>query len=1054
MTIISPRSFETEPSSNSTAITFNNRASINWLMMIYFTSGICSLIDEVIWVRLLKLTLGNTVYATSIVVSTFMAGLALGALIMSRYSDRIKRQLRLYALIETLITIAALLLPWALKIADRVYVWFYRTYEPTQKELLVVQVVISGLLVLGPSMLMGSTFPLLGRYVTSLENQTGRLVGRLYALNTLGAAVGCFLAGFVLIRSMGIMGTLYTAAIINIFVAFAGWFLSRFSRATVGEKDQEEPHEIGHRPPSHGVNVEIAGTTSGGGRMYVLLFAFFLSGLISISYELLWMRSIVHLLSGYTYVFSSVLTIYLLGNVIGAGIGSGLVKELKSPAAGFAVTLCLLGICGIFYLPLLIHWTSDILPRIDREVELASMSISFSTYMIRPLVQSAFLFLLPSIMMGVGFPIALQAWAGNVHRVGRTTGTAYGTNTIGAVAGGIATGFIFIPLLGLQLTMSILSLAGIWIAGLIWMLFARSNKASGRLGLLAVAVLTTLIVGIMPTDMFETVVQSNPRLPEQLEFVTAKEGVATTVSLHRDPREDTLYLYTSGQRVAGDTYFWRSDQKMLGHFGVLLNSKAKKVLSVGFGSGESTACMALHKIERADCVEIAPEIVELSSRFFRHINLGDKLNDEIGMIYMDAKNYIHLTDVKYDAIVNDSIHPKHFAENSSLYAREYFEDARERLDENGLFISWIPTHNVEPIYVINSIIGTMMEVFPYVTIWYMTPDPAQYFLVVGSEQPQYFSPRHIEMELSKDGVHESLSEININNSMDVMSCYIGDENDLRRFIHSYTINSDFRPFIEFTTADRPSGSLMFRRFISSLRSNSVYEHIDWKGFSREQKSKWLSEYATVHNASNYLLASNGTSDPLERLSYCMEGLTILPDNPALLSLRIRTEKEIFAVCSSRINSNRTEDALLQTDKMLKIYPHSAVAWLIKSLYMQNKGKFQEGLVAAETAVRLAPEMADAHFVLGSILCRTGQLDAAIAEYNNALLLSEQPQKFAIYNQARILDTLANTRIASGENIETKPISEKRMLGLWHGLPAHEHGQDGRATGIADEVSVD
>jgi len=863
---------------------------------------------------------------------------------------------------------------------------------PTQKELLVVQVVISGLLVLGPSMLMGSTFPLLGRYVTSLESQTGRLVGRLYALNTLGAAVGCFMAGFVLIRSMGIMGTLYTAAIINIFVAFAGWFLSRFSRATVGEKDKEEPHEIGHRPPSHGVNVEIAGTTSGGGRMYVLLFAFFLSGLISISYELLWMRSIVHLLSGYTYVFSSVLTIYLLGNVIGAGIGSGLVKELKSPAAGFAVTLCLLGICGIFYLPLLIHWTSDILPRIDREVELASMSISFSTYMIRPLVQSAFLFLLPSIMMGVGFPIALQAWAG--------------------------------------------------------------NKASGRLGLLAVAVLATLIVAIMPTDMFETVVQSNPRLPRQLEFVAAKEGVATTVSLHRDPREETLYLYTSGQRVAGDTYFWRSDQKMLGHFGVLLNSKAKKVLSVGFGSGESTACMALHKIERADCVEIAPEIVELSSRFFRHINLGDKLNDEIGMIYMDAKNYIHLTDVKYDAIVNDSIHPKHFAENSSLYAREYFEDARERLNENGLFISWIPTHNVEPIYVINSIIGTMMEVFPHVTIWYMTPDPAQYFLVVGSVQPQYFSPRHIEMELSKDGVRESLSEININNSMDVMSCYIGDENDLRRFIHSYTINSDFRPFIEFTTADRPSGSLMFRRFISSLRSNSVYEHIDWNGFSREQKSKWLSEYATVHNASNYLLASNGTSDPLKRLSYCMEGLAILPDNPALLSLRIRTEKEIFAVCSSKINSNRTEEALLLADKMLKIYPHSAVAWLIKSLYMQNKGKFQEGLVAAETAVRLAPEMADAHFVLGSILCRTGRLDAAIAEYNNALLLCEQPQKFAIYSQARILDTLANTRIASGENIESKPISEKRMLGLWHGLPAHEHGQDGRATGIADEVSVD
>ena len=1042
MTAILQRNSEIEPYSNGSDIIFAKQTNINLLMMIYFASGICSLIDEVIWVRLIKLTLGNTVYATSIVVSTFMAGLALGALVMSRYSDRIKRQLQLYAFIETLITISALLLPWTLKIADKIYIWFYRTYAPTPVELLVFQVVISGTLLLVPSMLMGSTLPLLGRYVTSLENQAGRLVGRLYALNTLGAAVGCFMAGFVLIRSMGVMGTLYTAAIINSFVALAGWLLSRFSEAPAVGKGRE----------TQVADVEIVWSNSDCGRMYVLLFAFFLSGFISIGYELLWMRSIVHLLSGYTYVFSSVLTIYLLGNVIGAGIGSGLVKELKSPVAGFAVTLCLLGICGIFYLPLLIHWTTEILPRIDREVELARMSISFSIYMIRPLVQCAFLFLLPSIMMGVGFPLALQAWAGHIHKVGRTTGTAYGANTIGAVVGGIVTGFIFIPLLGLQLTISILSLTGIWIAALIWMFFAKRNRASVRPELFVLAAISTIIVVIMPTNLFETVVQNNPRLPEQLKFVAAAEGVTTTVSLHRDPREDTLYLYTSGQRVAGDTYFWRSDQKMLGHFGVLLNSKSKKVLSVGFGSGESTACMALHKLERADCVEIAPEIVELSSRFFRHINLGERLTDEIGMIYMDAKNYIHLTDVKYDAIVNDSIHPKHFAENSSLYAKEYFKDAKKRLNENGLFISWIPTHNVEPAYVINSIIGTMTEVFPYVTIWYMTPDPAQYFLVVGSEQPQYFSPRHIEKELSKDGVRESLSEININNSMDVMSCYIGDENDLRRFIRSYTTNSDFRPFIEFTTADKPSGSLMFRRFVWSLRRNSVYEHIDWNGFSPEQKSKWLSEYAAVYSASNYLLASNGTSDSLERLSFCMEGLAILPDNPALLNLRKRTEKEIFDICSSRINSYRTEDALLLAEKMLKVYPHSAVAWLIKSLSLQQKDKLSEALVAAQTAVRLAPETTDTHFIHGTILFCTGQTEAGIIECNNALRLSEQPRKFAIYSQASMMDILENTRFAPGENIEAELTSGKKMLGLsgvLESIALHPSG-----TGIANEASAD
>ncbi|MGD2094374.1 MAG: fused MFS/spermidine synthase [Phycisphaerales bacterium] len=1015
-----------EDTAEGETITLRKR-NINRLMLIYFASGVCSLIDEVVWVRLLKLILGNTVYASSIVVSTFMGGLALGAFIMSRYSDNIKNRLQLYALLETLITISALSLPWALKIIDKAYIWFYHSFDPTHRELLVVQIIVSGLILLIPSVLMGSTLPLLGRFITSLEKEAGRLVGKLYTLNTFGAAVGCFLAGFVLLRLFGVMGTLYVAAALNLFVAFGGWSLSKSSENKFEERS-EEILLISTKPTL---------SKAPDGRLYVLALAFLLSGAISIGYELLWMRSIIHLLSGYTYVFSSVLTVYLLGNVIGAGIGSGLVKGLKCPAKGFAVTLYLLGICGVFYLPLLIIWTSKVLPDIEREVELANMIVPFSTYMVKPLVQSAFLFLLPSIIMGIGFPIALQAWTNHMHKIGRSTGMAYCANTIGAVMGGIVTGFILLPLLGLQITISLLGLAGIWIAGVIWLIFTRNSGYARRFGFLMAAALFTAIIVKMPSDLFDTIVKSNPMLPEQLELVAVREGASTTVSLYKDPSENTLYLYTSGQRVAGDTYFWRSDQKMLGHFGVLLNSKAKKVLSIGFGSGESTACMALHKLERADCVEIAREIVDLSSRFFRHINLGDRLSDEIGMIYMDAKNYIHLTNTKYDAIVNDSIHPKHFAENSSLYAKEYFEDAKERLDENGLFISWIPTHNVEPMSVLNSIIGTMMEVFPHVTIWYMTPDPAQYFLVVGSEQPQYFSPEHIESELSRDGVHESLSEININNNMDVLSCYIGDENDLRRSIKSFSINSDFQPFIEFTTDNKAAGCLAFQRFISRVKSDSVYEHIDWKGFSEGEKETWLSDYKQIHDASSYLLMSNGAVNLMDKLSCCIDGLAVLPENPALLDLRQRTEKEIFSFCSKLILTGRTEAALSYSRNVLKTYPKSAVAWMIRSLCLRDKDNIQKSLYAAAMATRLAPDNADVHFLLGSIMFDTGQVENAVTEYEEASRLSKQPRRFAIYNQAGILNTLARRRAvlikqrvaeaASEGQLESTPQSRSEEL---------------------------
>src|SRR3972149_2873748 len=108
---------------NGKAAAITRHACINWIMLIYFLSGACSLIDEVVWASLLKLTLGNTVYASSIVVSTFMGGLALGALIMGRYCDAIKKRLRLYALLEGLITVSAMLLPWGLRRADGIYVW-------------------------------------------------------------------------------------------------------------------------------------------------------------------------------------------------------------------------------------------------------------------------------------------------------------------------------------------------------------------------------------------------------------------------------------------------------------------------------------------------------------------------------------------------------------------------------------------------------------------------------------------------------------------------------------------------------------------------------------------------------------------------------------------------------------------------------------------------------------------------------------------------------------------------------------------------------------------
>jgi spermidine synthase len=982
--------------------------------MIYFLSGACSLIDEVVWVRLLKLTLGNTVYATSVVVSIFMAGLALGAMIMSRFCDRIRWHLRLYALLETLVTISALSLPWILKLADRIYIWLYRSGNLERWELLIVQVTLSAAVLLVPSMLMGSTLPLLGRFVTALEKQVGHLVGRLYALNTLGAAVGCLLAGFVLIREFGVMGTLYIAAILNLLVAFGGWFLSRYTPCDSAGVSVDVKKQTGAPAPGKAIKL----------RFSLLVVALFASGLISIGYELLWMRSIVHLLGGYTYVFSAVLTIYLLGNVIGAAISSRLVKRWKMPAAAFAVTLCFLGLCGIIYLPVLVFWMSKLALSVENKftwIQQISTGLSFAVV---PLIHCLALFIVPSIVMGMGFPMALQAWANHVHKVGRSTGTAYGANTIGAVTGGIVTGFVLIPLLGVHTSFIVLGLIGIWIGAALCFSFHGGAGTVRRFIMPAVATMLTAMTLLLPPDLFAAVVKTNPGLPDW-NVLRVQEGITTTVSVRYIPSEGSLQLFSSGQSIAGDTFSERGDQKLLGHFGILFNDRAREVLSVGFGSGETTACLAQHKLDKVDCVEIAPEVVDVALRHFTHINLGDRLNEEVNMIFMDAKNYIHLTDTTYDVIVNDSIHPRDFAENASLYAKEYFQGAADRLNENGIIMSWVPLYHM-PASVFVSIIGTLMDVFPNVTIWHPVMHPAPLVLLVGSKRPQSFSPEHIERELQKPGVQQSLSEIGFRDSVDVLSCYVGDQTDLKKVIGQFKINSDYTPYVEFTTDQETPVKQIFSRFIIPTQSDSIYRYIDWTDFDHEQKREWIERCTPARNVSNYLFRAVVATNSLDALKHSGEGLRIIPDHPGLLNIRESVSQLLYAKGIKLIAAGKVSEAQKLTQQMLKTAPDSAWAWIIRVNILVGKGDWQRALHAARRAVGSDPNNYETHFCLGFVLLKKGLYKEAISAYQDSLRTAEASEHANIFKLTQMMDTLAVAYSAAGRLDDAVDAAEKAL----------------------------
>ncbi len=927
---------------------------VGWVLALFFGSGLCSLIDQVVWVRLLKLTFGNTVYASSVVVSVFLGGLALGAVLMGRYADRLRDRLGWYAALEVVAAISALAVPVALGLADSLYVWFFRSQSPGRGALLAVQVVVSAAVLLVPTLAMGSTLPLLARHVAATEQDAGRLVGRLYAVNTLGAAAGCALAGFVLVRWLGVWGALYTAAALNAGVVLAALALRRRApRAPEVEVCGAQVEPAASTPESR-----VA--------FFLLLAALFTSGFVSIGYEIGWIRSVMFLLGGDTYVFSSVLTVYLLGNVLGAAIGSRIAPRLARPAAGFAVTLLLLGVSGVAYMPALVAWAGEALGPLTGFAERAEKVVPVSKVLIGPVAHSLSLFLVPAIVMGLGFPLALQAWAARVRLVGRSTGAAYGANTVGAVLGGIVTGFVLIPSFGVQISVTTLGLGAAWVATGLWV-------ASCRPARLRRAVVPLLALGLscaalfLPGNLLRQVMSRSPWFSSALETIDVREGVTTTVTVHRNRVRGTLHLYASGQAIAGDTFALRGDQKALGHFGPLLHPHARRVLSVGFGSGETTRCLSYHDLERIDCVEIAPEVVATSVAHFPHLNLGPRLDDEVHFVFMDAKNYLHLTGETYDVIVNDSIHPRNFSENASLYGREYFAAARSRLADDGLFVSWLPTYHMS-IGMFDSILGTLTDVFPHVSVWYLTQHWAPLLVLVASDAPQQFDAAGIQARLEDPEVRDSLAVIGIQDAMDLLNCYVGDETDLRKRIPKFAVNSDLTPFVEFNTDPWNSMDEMMRHYVLEMRSLSIFDHVDAHALGPAESERWLARFRARHEAAGYLLQASAIEyNELEQLLLYNRALEVAPDDPAVLRARTAADRDLLIKGLKILGEDGPDRALALADTILKLHPRSVSAWLVRARTARRVGDLERALYASRAALALGPDDPEAQRNLDDVL---------------------------------------------------------------------------------------
>jgi spermidine synthase len=744
------------------------------LSFLFLLSGFSALVYQIVWLRLLGLVFGVTVYAASAVLTSFMAGLAIGSVAGGRLADRARSPLRAFALLELGIAASALTVPLALDAAGGLYAALHARAPDGLLQLTIARLVCSGLILLVPTTLMGASLPLLARHVTQSGGAAASRIGVLYAANTAGGIAGTVLAGFTLIGSIGVTATARLAAAINIAAGLGAFLLAR--RTGAAASAAATAPAAGPQPDAMAVS----------GRLMPIAVVVALAGFAGLALEVVWFRLLTLFLTATTYAFTTMLATVLLGIAAGSAIAAARVGKSADPVKALVRIQI---------------WTGVLVP--------LSMTALTHTYRIgwrtSGLVQACVVSMLPAtLMMGATFPFALSIWLRGAIGVGRHVGALYAVNVCGAVAGALAGGFLLLP--GLGSRGSLLFLAALYVAsGLFLAASLAAGRALVRTG--AVACVLFAAAALSVPDIYTAVIPRRHGGGERPIF--RAEGVQTTAAVHHQPSGHRV-LYLDGLHQANDTRDMVRVHSEIGQLPMALHPDPARALVIGIGGGVTAGAVAVHRGTETDVVELASSVVA-AVPFFSHVN-GDLLRrPNVHVRVDDGRSYLRLTDRRYDVVTADLIQPIH-AGAGNLYALEYFRLARGVLRDGGLMMQWIGQRE-EAHYKL--IMRTFLQAFPHATLW------SNGSLMIGSRQPLRISRAAFERRLANPDVRFAFALVGLERFESLLERYTAGPDDMRRFVGEGPVLTDDRPLLEYHRSLAGTGPLD----LSTLRGD-VMRHVE------------------------------------------------------------------------------------------------------------------------------------------------------------------------------------------------------------------------------------
>lgn len=625
------------------------------------------------WFRLL---FGNTAYAASATLCAFFAGMAIGAALGGRISSLVTRPLKAYAALEAGTALTALLVPLAVLAYEPLYAAMYDDWVDQRAGFTAIKFGLAFIAVLPTSMLLGATLPVLGSAFVGTSGRLASRGGGLYAVNTLGAALGSGLGALWLPEALGVRATYACAMALSLCVAGAALWLTR------------SPEAVSPQPPIERDSKQ----TRAALRWRLVAFS---SGFGTLALEVLLIHALALSLENSVYSFGAVLIVVLLS--LAAGAGTVAYAASRTDVRSWLTPVLWAQSAVLLVLPFaIVLGTSGF--EINRAATFANgIGLAFAFGGV------------PLLLGGLVLPLTFRrAEDGSRHGVGRRLGGLLSANTLGGIVGSAAASFVLLDWLGLWL--SIVAIAASYALVALLLTDTRRGRALGTAAIALVAV-SLASGGVAPENLPLTKFRKRERI------VAMKEGAHGVVSvidvLKRSGPPDRRLRLNNHYTLSGALA--KRHQRRLGELPLVLHGSAKRALYIGTATGETASAAVTHPLEDIVLVELVPEVQEFAAVHFAEANLGVYSDPRTRVVVEDGRNHLRAVPERYDTIVTDLLVPWRPGV-SSLYTRDHFEAARDHLAPSGVFCLWLPLYQLDR-ELFDILATTMLEVFPETSVW-------------------------------------------------------------------------------------------------------------------------------------------------------------------------------------------------------------------------------------------------------------------------------------------------------------------------------------------------